>query len=586
MKTEVLLRSIGKINDELIADAESEANTKRKPGWAKLGIMAACLALVLAVALVIPTLTRQDQSIITENEPKIELTLNEAMNDKTFGMLFPKQILEGYVLEDTPGIYGVSDYAELMKKPNSTVLEALFCNEEIGDEMRIRVASKEWFHSHEKESTETNTIHYNEHLVGVGSYIYFESGENIICYLFTTRDIAQIDGFCDMVNSASADTSSVSISKFISLEEAKKIALKDAGLDEATQKIVFTREELSRNSGKPCYILEFYTAKKQYSYKVDAKDGSIMEAYHFILLKDAKKIALEDAGVNVKVVFTTEELVAGGIKTPYYRFVFADTKTQWTYRIDAVLGTVLEKQQKEIVTTDFISLEEAKEIALKDAGLNEATQKIVFTREDLNRNSGKPCYILEFYTAKKQYSYKVDAKDGSIMEAYHFILLADAKKIALDDAGVSEKVTFTEETLVAGGIKSPYYYFAFESASARWSYKIDAVLGVIMDKTCDKIIPPAPEFIGLEKAKQIALEDAGLDETAQKIVFTREELSRNQGKPCYILEFYTDKCAYSYKIDAVSGEIIGKKTEWFSRQESETVPDTSQNSDSKQRRTD
>ena len=371
---------------------------------------------------------------------------------------------------------------------------------------------------------------------------------------------------------------------FISLEEAKEIALKDAGLNEATQKIVFTKEVLSRNSGKPCYILEFYTAKKQYSYKVDAKNGSIMEAYHFILLADAKKIALDDAGVNVKVVFTTEELVAGGIKTPYYRFVFADTKTQWTYRIDAVLGTVLEKQQKEIVATDFISLEEAKEIALKDAGLDEATQKIVFTREELNRNSGKPCYILEFYTAKKQYSYKVDAKDGSILEAYHFILLADAKKIALDDAGVSEKVTFTEETLVAGGIKSPYYSFAFESDTARWTYKIDAVLGSIMDKTYDKIVSPAPEFIGLEKAKQIALKDAGLDETAQKIVFTREELSRNSGKPCYILEFYTDKCAYSYKVDAVSGEIIGKKTEWFSRQESETVPDTSQNSDSKQRR--
>ena len=371
---------------------------------------------------------------------------------------------------------------------------------------------------------------------------------------------------------------------FISLEEAKEIALKDAGLNGSTQKIVFTREELNRNSGKPCYILEFYAAKKQYSYKVDAKNGSIIEAYHFILLADAKKIALDDAGVSEKVTFTEETLVAGGIKTPYYRLVFADAKTQWTYRIDAVLGIVLEKQQKEIVATDFISLEEAKEIALKDAGLNESTQKIVFTREELSRNSGKPCYILEFYTAKKQYSYKVDAKDGSILEAYHFILLADAKKIALDDAGVSEKVTFTEETLVAGGIKSPYYSFAFESDTARWTYKIDAVLGSIMDKTYDKIVSPAPEFIGLEKAKQIALKDAGLDETAQKIVFTREELSRNSGKPCYILEFYTDKCAYSYKVDAVSGEIIGKKTEWFSRQESETVPDTSQNSDSKQRR--
>ena len=578
MKTEVLLRSIGKINDELIADAESEANTKRKPGWAKLGIMAACLALVLAVALVIPTLTRQDQSIITENEPGVKLTLEEAMDDKTFGTLFPRKILEGYVLEDAPSIWGISDYAEL-KTADNAVLRAIFYNEEFGDEMVIRIASKEWFLSHEKNSIELNTIYYRETIDEAGSYIYFESGDEIISYSFSTRDIAQIDGFCDMVNSASADTSSVSISKFISLEEAKKIALKDAGLDEATQKIVFTREELNRNQGKPCYILEFYTAKKQYSYKVDAKNGNIMEAYHFILLADAKKIALDDAGVSEKVTFTEETLVAGGIKTPYYRFVFADTKTQWTYSIDAVLGTVLEKQQKEIVTTDFISLEEAKEIALKDAGLNESTQKIVFTREELNRNSGKPCYILEFYTAKKQYSYKVDAKDGSIMEAYHFILLADAKKIALDDAGVSEKVTFTEETLIAGGIKSPYYSFAFESDTARWTYKIDAVLGSIMDKTYDKIVSPAPEFIGLEKAKQIALKDAGLDETAQKIVFTREELSRNSGKPCYILEFYTSKCEYAYKVDAVSGDIIEKNIEWLLQQEVEAVPAERQESE-------
>ena len=221
---------------------------------------------------------------------------------------------------------------------------------------------------------------------------------------------------------------------------------------------------------------------------------------------------------------------------------------------------------------------------MKDAGLNEATQKIVFTREELNRNSGKPCYILEFYTGTNQYFYQIDAKTGSIIYAGRFITLADAKKIALDDAGVNVKVVFTTEELVAGGIKSPYYYFVFESDSARWTYKIDAVLGVIMDKTCDKIISPTPEFIGLEKAKQIALEDAGLDEAAQKIVFTREELSRNSGKPCYILEFYTDRCAYSYKVDAVSGEIIGKKTEWFSSQESEIVPEMSQNSDSKQRR--
>ena len=127
---------------------------------------------------------------------------------------------------------------------------------------------------------------------------------------------------------------------------------------------------------------------------------------------------------------------------------------------------------------------------------------------------------------------------------------------------------------------------------ATLSQRIESILNEItrlsntlyaMDNT-NKIIPLAPEFIGLEKAKPIALEDAGLDEATQKIVFTREELSRNQGKPYYILEFCTDKCAYSYKVDAVSGDILEKNIEWRSLQESEPVSETVQSSDSNQRR--
>ena len=742
MKTEVLLRSIGKISDELIADAESEANTKRKPGWAKLGTMAACLALVLCTGIATHAIRSNATAgtFTMDVNPSVEYTiaksgavksirsLNSDADAALSGIVPGRQSVEA-ALTRTVAAYEACGY---MKNGEATVLISFDSRLDANAELKASLSAEIQqtleqtdavgtliFHSELTENAEAAKIAEEFHVslgradciltaanktglptdevarmsldellkfqeasgiasVSVSKFISLEDAKKIAmkdakldelaqkivftreelnrnqgkpCYLLefytgTNQYFYQIDaksgsiiyagkfitlseakkialedaGCKDKVSFteetlvsggiktpyyrlvfADAKTQwtyridavlgivlekqqkEIVTTDFISLEKAKQIALEDAGLDEATQKIVFTREELNRNQGKPCYILEFYTAKKQYSYKVDAKNGSIMEAYHFILLADAKKIALDDAGVSEKVTFTEETLVAGGIKTPYYRLVFADAKTQWTYRIDAVLGTVLEKQQKEIVTTDFISLEEAKQIALKDAGLDDATQKIVFTREELSRNSGKPCYILEFYTAKKQYSYKVDAKDGSIMEAYHFILLADAKKIALDDAGVSEKVTFTEETLVAGGIKSPYYYFAFESASARWTYKIDAVLGVIMDKTYDKIIPSAPEFIGLEKAKQIALDDAGLDEAAQKIVFTREELSRNSGKPCYILEFYTDKCAYSYKVDAVSGDIIGKKTEWVSRQESETVPTERQKPDSKQR---
>ena len=69
----------------------------------------------------------------------------------------------------------------------------------------------------------------------------------------------------------------------------------------------------------------------------------------------------------------------------------------------------------------------------------------------------------------------------------------------------------------------------------------------------------------------------------QKITFTREELSRNQGRPCYILEFYTADYSYFYKVDAVSGEVIEKSSQPNSRQSSEAVSDPEQKLDSAKR---
>ena len=602
MKTEVLLRSIGKINDELIADAESEANTKRKPGWAKLGTMAACLALVLCTGIAANAIQSNATAgtFTMDVNPSVEYTIaksgsvknvrclnsdaENALNDVALG----KQSVET-ALTRTVAAYEACGY---MENGEATVLISFDSRLDANAELKASLSAEIQqaleqtdavgtlvFHSELTENVEAAKIAEEFHVsLGRADWILTAANKTGL----PTNEVARMSLDELLKFQEVSGISSVCVSKFISLEEAKKIALKDAKLDELTQKIVFTREELNRNQGKPCYLLEFYTGTNQYFYQIDAKSGSIIYAGKYITLSDAKKIALDDAGCKDKVSFTEETLVSGGIKTPYYRLVFADAKTQWTYRIDAVLGTVLEKQQKEIVTTDFISLEEAKEIALKDAGLNEATQKIVFTREELSRNSGKPCYILEFYTAKKQYSYKVDAKNGSIIEAYHFILLADAKKIALDDAGVNVKVVFTTEELVAGGIKTPYYRFVFADAKTQWTYRIDAVLGIVLEKQQKEIV--TTDFISLEEAKQIALKDAGLDEATQKIVFTSEELSRNSGKPCYILEFYTDKCAYSYKVDAVSGDILEKNIEWRSLQESEPASETVQSSDSNQRR--
>ena len=342
--------------------------------------------------------------------------------------------------------------------------------------------------------------------------------------------------------------------KFISLEEAKEIALKDAELDRNKQKITFTKAELSRNKGRPCYLLDFYTGENQYHYEIDAKTGEIIYGRKYILLADAKKIAVDDAECTEKVTFTEEELVDGSIKTPYYLLVFADNETQWTYRINAVSGDILEKKDENIGEADLISLEKAKSIALKDAGLVENAEKIVFTKEELIRNQDKPYYLLEFYTGKYQYHYEIDAKTGEIIYGRRYILLADAKKIAVDDAGCTEKVTFTEEELVDGGIKTPYYRLVFIYRKTQWTYRINAVSGDILEKKSKNT--DEPDYISLEEAKKIALKDAELDKYAQKIVFTKAEFNRYQGKQCYLLEFYTGKNQYYYQIDAKTGDII------------------------------
>ena len=337
---------------------------------------------------------------------------------------------------------------------------------------------------------------------------------------------------------------------FISLEDAREIALKFANINtQGEEKVVFTREELSRNQGRPCWILEFYTAEFQYSYKIDAKTGEIFFFDYHIDIRKAKEIALTDAGVyadDTKITFTVEEYVGGGIKTPYFYFVFNNDAIQWTYRIDATLGIVLEKSE----VTLLISLRKAREIALNDAGItdeNEAT----FTKEELNRSTDRPCWILEFYTEKYQYSYKIDAKTGEIVFSTRYISMAKAKTIALFDAEFSDsnKVVFTVEELVDGGIKTPYFLFVFNNGFTQWTYRIDATDGSVMYRNKEVLM------VSLDKAKEIALADAEIPKGVE-VVFTKEILSRNSGRPCWVLEFYTEKYQYSYKVDAKTGEVI------------------------------
>ena len=277
---------------------------------------------------------------------------------------------------------------------------------------------------------------------------------------------------------------------FISLEEAKAIALKHSGIDNQGDaiKVVFTREELSRNQGRPCWVLEFYTAEFQYVYKIDAKTCEIILADYHIDIRKAKEIALTDAGMYTdvgRITFTVEEYAGSGIKTPYFYFVFNNATTQWTYRIDAISGGILEKSE----STLFIPLQRAREIALNDTGITDISEA-TFTKEELNRSiDDRPCWILEFYTEERQFVYKIDAKSGEAVFIGKYLYIGKAREIAMRDSGVMSdgKIVLTTEELVETEVGTPYFCFVFNDRQTQWTYRIDATNGKILYKTQDSL---------------------------------------------------------------------------------------------------
>ena len=125
----------------------------------------------------------------TDNEVTKELSIEDAVTDVRFGDLFPKNVLDGYEMQEGITVYG------------DEVLVVSYYNKELEDELTIRIASKKWFYNQQSD-LKLDTVMYREKNSGVSSYIYIAGGENIVQYTFSKTDIADNEKFFDMVYSA------------------------------------------------------------------------------------------------------------------------------------------------------------------------------------------------------------------------------------------------------------------------------------------------------------------------------------------------------------------------------------------------
>lgn len=252
-----------------------------------------------------------------------------------------------------------------------------------------------------------------------------------------------------------------------------------------------------------------------------------------------------------------------------------------------------------------IGMDKGVNIALDDAGIRlEAAENL---NAHYDTDDGISVYEVSFNAGGYEYDYVIKAANGKILEAERSTLSSSdaekvakadtdektssdkkqsdaastvangsakltkekAKSIALKHAGISEsKASFVKvEKDYEDGIL--VYEVEFYSGNTEYDYEINANTGEILsyDKDIENYTIPSASgsdsaensssgYIGADKAKSIALKDAGL--SASSVTFTKAKLDREDGIRVYEIEFFVGSTEYEYEINATTGKILDK----------------------------
>ncbi|MDE5577958.1 MAG: PepSY domain-containing protein, partial [Oscillospiraceae bacterium] len=161
----------------------------------------------------------------------------------------------------------------------------------------------------------------------------------------------------EAVRAVASAPAATAVSSQITLDEAKEIALKHAGIKSSDA--VFTKAKSDNDDGVLKYDIEFTANNTEYEYEISASDGSILES-------------------SVEAVRAVASAPA---------------------------ATAVSSQ---------ITLDEAKDIALKHSGFT--SNQVNFTKAQLDYDDGIAEYEIEFRVNGYEYEYKINAETGKIIE--------------------------------------------------------------------------------------------------------------------------------------------------------------------------
>ena len=155
-----------------------------------------------------------------------------------------------------------------------------------------------------------------------------------------------------------------------------------------------------------------------------------------------------------------------------------------------------------------ISIEQAKQLALNHSKVAKNMAKM--TKIRLDKENRKFIYEIEFYTERKKYKYNIDANTGKVLS-------------------YSEKERISASTTIRDNGK------------------------IINTNGSDTEIRKTPKYIGMEKAKEIAVARIT---GAKKINVTNIQLDSEKGRKIYEGRIVYKNTEYKFDIDAITGEVI------------------------------
>ena len=251
---------------------------------------------------------------------------------------------------------------------------------------------------------------------------------------------------CSMIPSAKAS--------YISMDAAQSKALNAANVDAAN--VESSSAQMGDVGTTTCYEVQFVSDGYAYYYAVNATDGEIVKV---------TKTPVGEEPIQAQPEQTTDASASQtGETTP-------STATGNQNNTAATKPTAGQTTATPAANGQ-ITLEQAKETALKHAGLK--ADAVTFVKAEQDYENGKLVYEVEFVTNDGgkvvEYDYEIDAAAGSVVsydyDAENYVSATGATTVSVDEATAKQTVL----NKVPGATAANIYEWKLDFDDGRWEY--------------------------------------------------------------------------------------------------------------------